>query len=140
MKRLLRKSCWLLLLFPAIGCNDGMATVRGLVTYDREPIAGGPRMYGTVSFYRQDGGGAPAIGVIDASGHYALKTGTQDLVEPGSYLVSIAVKKITVPDDPNAMPVPHLMTPAKYASVTQSGLTADVVPGANSIDFALTSE
>ena len=66
--------------------------------------------------------GAPAIGIIDESGHFLLKTGAQGQLPPGDYLVGIAVKRITLPTTPNAMPQPHLITPAEYASVKDSGL------------------
>ena len=130
----------ILLAFSTVaGCGDGLATVSGTITLNGEPIAGGPRMYGTVSFYPESGSGAPAVGIIDESGRYTLKTGAQSGVEPGAYLVGIAVKKVTIPADPNAMPQPTLITPKKYASVTESGLREEVNPGANTFDFALSS-
>jgi hypothetical protein len=122
-----------------VGCGSGLASVEGTVTLDGKPIEGGPLMYGTVSFYRDDGSGAPAVGVIDESGQYSLRTGGREGIAPGVYLVGIAVKKITMPTTPNAMPVPTLITPRKYASVNQSGFRHDVQPGHNTFDFALSS-
>lgn len=123
-----------------VGCSDGLATVSGTITLDGQPIAGGPRMYGTVNFYPESGSGVPAVGIIDGSGRYELKSGSRDGVEPGAYLVGIAVKKITMPTTPEGMPQPTLITPKKYASVTESGLREEVKPGSNLFDFALSSK
>src|SRR3954468_23189454 len=76
------------------GCGNGLASVTGAVTLDGQAITG-PNKYGTVSFYRESGGGAPAIGIMDQTGHYTLKTGSADGIEPGTYRVAIAVKKVT---------------------------------------------
>ncbi len=66
------------------GCGNGMARVSGTVTLDGQ-IVSGPDKFGTVTFYRESGGGAPAVGVLDQSGRYSLKTGSSDGVEPGLY-------------------------------------------------------
>ena len=120
-------------------CGNGLAQVNGTVTLDGRPIEGGPQMYGTVSFCREDGSGAPAVGIIDDSGRYMLKTGAREGIEPGTYLVGIAVRKITLPTTPDAMPQPTLITPQKYASVTESGFREEVKLGSNTFDFALNS-
>jgi len=121
------------------GCGNGLAAVSGVVTLDGQSV-GGPDKYGTVSFSRESGGGAPAIGIIDESGHYELKTGSQAGVEPGTYLIAIAVKRVTPPKNQDGLPQLTLLTPAKYASGTQSGLRGEVKPGRNTIDFALSSK
>lgn len=131
-------ACLALPLF--VGCGNGLATVEGTVTLDGQPIAGGPGMYGTVSFYPENGSGVPAVGIIDEAGRYELKSGSRDGVEPGAYLVGIAVKKITMPTTPGGMPQPTLITPKKYASVTESGFREVVEAGSNTFDFALSSE
>jgi hypothetical protein len=122
-----------------VGCDNGMASVTGVVSLDGAPILGGGDVSGTVRFYREGGGGAPAIGRIGESGQYALRTGGQDGVEPGNYLVGIVVKKIIPPDVPGGMPGAEMITPGRYASVTQSGLREVVEPGNNSINFELSS-
>ena len=132
--------CIVLALPMIAGCGNGLAKVSGTVTLDGEPIAGGPDVYGTVTFCREDGGGASAVGVIDTSGRYTLMTGAQRGIEPGAYQVGIAVKKINPPAKRDALPLPTLMTPRKYASVIESGLREDVKPGSNTFDFALASE
>ena len=122
-----------------VGCGNGLSTVEGTVTLDGQPIAGGPRMYGTVTFYPESGSGVPAVGIIDERGRYELKSGSRDGVEPGSYLVGIAVKKVSMPTTPGGMPQPTLITPKKYASVTESGFREVVTPGSNTFDFDLLS-
>ena len=135
----LRTLITLLVISTIVGCNDGFATVSGTVTLNGEPIAGGPRMYGTVTFYPEGGNGAPAVGLIGEAGRYELQTGARSGLVPGPYLIGIAVKKITMPTDPDEMPQPTLITPKKYASVTASGLREEVKPGNNTFDFALKS-
>jgi hypothetical protein len=123
-----------------VGCGNGLVQVSGTVTLDGKPLAGGPQMDASVSFVREDGHGRPAVGVIDESGNYTLKTGSQTGVEPGSYLVGIEAKKITMPTTREGMPQATLLTPAKYGNVTESGLRAEVKPGSNTFDFALESK
>ena len=96
-------------------------------------------MDASVSFIREDGRGAASAGTIDESGHYMLMTGSQAGVEPGSYLVGVAAKQIVPPAKPDGMPQARLITPRKYAIVTESGFRADVKPGSNTLDFALSS-
>jgi hypothetical protein len=137
--RLFRVLLALFVLPVIVGCGNGLAKVSGTVTLDDKPIAGGPQVYGTVTFCRESGG-APAVGIIDESGRYTLSTGAQKGVEPGTFQVGIAVKKIMPPVNRDAMPQPVLITPRKYASVTQSGLRKEVQPGNNTFDFALSSK
>jgi hypothetical protein len=123
-----------------VGCGNGLASVEGTVTLDGQAVSGGPQIYGTVSFSREAGGGAPAIARIDEHGHYSMRTGGKEGIEPGTYLVGIAVKKVTPPGTPDGMPQATLITPPRYASVTQSGLREVVEAGNNTIDFALSSK
>jgi hypothetical protein len=127
-------------LLPAMaGCGNGLATVSGTVTLDGQP-AGGPDRYAAVNFSRESGGGAPAVGIVDESGHYTLKTGAQDGLEPGNYSVAISVQKVTPPKSQDAMPQLTLISPAKYSRAAESGLRKEVKPGRNAIDFALSSK
>lgn len=134
-----RTLMWMAAVLCIAGCNNGSAMVSGTVTLDGQPIAGGPRTNGTVTFYRDNGGGAPAVGFVDEDGHYLVKTGATAGMEPGNYLVAVAIKKITIPADPNAMPIATLLTPQKYTSAQKSGLKAEVKPGSNTFDFELQS-
>jgi hypothetical protein len=130
----------LVVLIGLSGCGSELASVSGAVTLDGKAVPGGPQYSGTVSFYRDDGGGAPAIGRIDESGNYELRTGSQSGIEPGTYLVGIAVKRIDPPATDGAMPQLTLITPRRYTSITQSGLSEVVEPGRNTIDFELSSK
>lgn len=122
-----------------VGCSDGLATVSGTVTLDGRPIAVGEHVNGVVTFLREDGSGAPASAALDRSGRYTLATGSRMGVEPGSYRVTVAVTETIFPDDPNAMPIPKLLTPRKYGDPQNSELRAEVKPGNNTFDFALSS-
>jgi hypothetical protein len=122
-----------------VGCGNGLAKVSGTVTLDGKPIQGGPQMYATVNFVREDGRGTASVGIIDASGHYTLRMGAQEGIQPGPYLVGIAAQKVTPPATPEGMPQATLVTPAKYADITQSGFREEVKAGRNTFDFALSS-
>jgi hypothetical protein len=123
-----------------VGCGSNLASVAGTVTLDGKPVTGSEQLYGTVSFYREEGGGAPAIAIIDKSGQYRLRTGGQDGIEPGTYVVGIAVKKVTPSATEGGMPTAELISPARYASVSQSGFREVVESGNNTIDFDLESK
>jgi hypothetical protein len=128
-------------LLPAlIGCGNDLASVQGTVSLDGQPINGGPQIYGTVTFYSESGQGAPATAIIDESGHYSLKTGGQDGVAPGTYLVGIAVKRVEPAAADSGMPKATLITPRRYASVAESGFRETVSAGDNTIDFSLISK
>lgn len=103
-------------------------------------MEGSPGLYGTVSFYKQGGGGAPAVGVIDSSGSYELKTGSSSGVEPGVYAVAVAVKKIHPPAEPGGLTRPERLSAVKFSNPADSGLVAEVEPGRNVFDFAITSD
>jgi hypothetical protein len=124
-------------LFFAAGCGNGLASVKGTVTLDGQPVNGGPEKYGTVSFYRQGGGGAPGVAIIDGSGNYEVKTGAQSGIVPGAYDVAISIKKITSGADQYALPKATLISPPKYGSIRSSGLRADVKQGRNAVNFDL---
>jgi hypothetical protein len=121
------------------GCGNGMSSVTGAVTLDGQTITGADKN-GTVTFYRESGGGAPSVGIIDQSGHYTLKTGSSDGIEPGVYRVAISVKKVAPQANRDALPVSTLITPEKYSSTKDSGFREEVKAGSNTIDFALSSK
>jgi hypothetical protein len=138
-----RKVCGgvLLLMLPwTAGCGSGMASVSGSVTLDGQPVHGAPDLYGVVSFIRESGGGASASGVVNESGHYTLATGAQQGIEPGSYLVTVSIKKILPPEVAGGQTRPQQFSPMKYATPGESGFKAAVKPGGNTFDFALESK
>jgi hypothetical protein len=122
-----------------VGCGDGLSRVSGVVTLDGQPIPGGSDVHGAVTFYPADGRGVQAAGMLDESGKYVLKSGSREGVAPGTYVVSVAVNRITMPKTPSEMPQPTLLTPKRYASTSESGLRQEVKSGSNTIDLPLTS-
>jgi hypothetical protein len=124
----------------AAGCGSGLSTVAGTVTLDGVPIEGGADVYGTVSFFPQDGGGAPAIGIIQENGQYVVATGSRQGMEPGNYLIGVSVKRIHAPSQPGGLTRPEQISPPKYAKPATSGFRAKVKPGGNTFDFALNSK
>jgi hypothetical protein len=123
----------------ALGCGSDLAHVAGTVTLDGRPIAGGPELRGTVTFYPQDSGSLPAIGIIDENGMYELSTGSEPGARPGNYGVAITATRIIIPE-PGATPSGRPITPRRYASTTESGLSAQVSAGSNTLDFALSTK
>ncbi len=121
-----------------VGCGSGMANVSGTVTLDGKSIAGGDDVRGTVTFYPVDGSAAPAIGILDQSGHYELSTGTKKGALPGAYMVAIAATRVIIPEG-GGTPSGRPITPRYYASAKTSRLSADVQPGSNTFDFPLES-
>ena len=130
----------ILALLAIPGCGNGLASVTGTVTLDGKPVEGGPDLYGTVAFYREDGGGAPAVGIIQEAGYYELATGTKQGLEPGNYMVGVAVKKILPPAEPGGLTRPQRLSDPKYAKPEESGFRADVKPGSNRFDFEIESK
>lgn len=117
----------------ALGCDSkpkGMpelAPVSGTVTMD-----GQPPQKAVVMFLSEKG--VAASGVTDANGRYTLlyRSSTD-----GAGLGRNTVTVTTFPDDPE-MGVVKERIPAAYN--TRSTLTADVVAGTNTCDFALESK
>ena len=122
-----------------LGCGSGLASVSGTVTLDGQPIQGGSDLRGTVTFYPRESGFLPAIGLIGENGKYELSTGTEPGAKPGSYGVAIVATRIIIPE-PGATPSGRPVTPRRYASNSESGLTAEVRAGNNTIDFPLSSK
>lgn len=137
-----RRGLYLVVLLAPVaiaGCSDGLGKVAGTVTIDNQPVAGGPELYGTVTFTPASGG-APGVGIIDGSGHYSVSTGAQKGVAPGTYLVSIAVRQVKPPTNQDALPQATLISPKKYLNSATSGLREEIKAGSNTCDFALTSD
>ncbi len=127
-------------MYSLVGCGGSEASVSGTVTLDGKPVEGSRELYGTVNFYRADGGGAPATAMIRESGSYSLVTGGAKGLEPGNYKVAVTIKEIIPPKEPGGETGNKRIGPAKYGQPAQSGLTAEVKPGKNTFDFALSSD
>lgn len=120
-------------LITLVGCGGPYdATVSGMVKFNGAPV---PR--GTVSFKPQSSG-ADAFGQINADGTYLMRTGREEGLKSGSYVVSVAANE-TPPPNPKGGPPPmgKSITPEWYRDPATSGLTFTVAPGDNTIDLEL---
>lgn len=146
-----RRLLWLVTaLWLSSGCGDTrdfgppLGEVHGVVTYQGEPLD-----KATITFFPAQTGMRPAVGVTDARGRYQLRiSGATSGAIVGACEVTIACR------EPVDGPPPEGVSPAlaqelpqqegepriplKYFSAKTSGLTADVQPGHNAIDFELT--
>jgi hypothetical protein len=150
-----------LLLAWGCGGDDGLPKrypVRGEVTYKGTPLE-----RGTINFLPQDSKGRGASGTIQ-NGSYSLTTQTpDDGAIPGSYRVTVravegteASKKVLTrtPGAPASYDQPYFgppsgpqiakanklarrLVPDKFNNPDLSGLTAEVKPEPNQIDFKL---
>jgi hypothetical protein len=136
-----RVTAWFMLLgtLAISGCGGSSAKVSGTVTLDGAPVEGSTDLYGTVSFFHEGGGGAPAVGIIGSGGQYDLSTGARAGLEPGNYMVGISVQKILPPATPGGLTRPQRISPVKMAKPEESGLRADVKRGSNTFNFDLSS-
>jgi hypothetical protein len=133
------------------GCSsdDGIGTrypVNGKVTLKGEPVA-----KGTVTFTPTDqGGGRTATGDLQSDGSYTLTTATpRDGALPGKYRIAISAVEIDRSVTKNktggmyrvdllAKAPRKVLVPLKYGDPNASGLTAEVKPQTNRLDFDLT--
>src|SRR5581483_11537658 len=107
----------------------GAATVRGRVTFQGQPVAGGLVVFSPDP--DRGGGGKPARGDLGPDGTFQLKLGDDTAIPPGWYRVAIApAPAVAYPDWP-AFP-PQLARPDK------SGLVRQVQAGQENVfDFAV---
>jgi hypothetical protein len=120
------------------GCAPGPTTVSGTITLDHRTISVPAAAQGTIIFQPDGGRGTISTGLLDSTGNFQLATGSSMEVAPGKYSVTVAVSELAPKSDDEEQGT-QLITPAKYASARNSDLKADVKPGANRIDFDLTS-
>jgi hypothetical protein len=151
----LAAACTLLLV---IGCSDdGLGKrypVSGTVTYNGENVKAG-----TISFYATGGPDADAHAATGSivDGSYTLSTiGGDDGAFPGDYEVAISARNPDMSkaeenatksggafrqdDVAKAYANAPSLIPKKYESTQDSGLTAKVEQGSNTIDFKLEGE
>ena len=123
----------------AAGCRQEPTTVSGSVSLDGRPLTIRDGTRGTVVF-QPAGGGAILNGIIGPQGSYSLAAGSNSIVSPGSYTVTVSAVKIIPPSADNPQPSGERITPAKYATASESGLQVKVEPGPNDIDISMVSE
>ena len=121
-----------------VGCGDGLAHLKGKVTFDGQPVSEG---IGLEFIPLDSNTNVPASGRTDASGQYeAAFTFQKKGIQPGKYTVRLepgtggdGTPKLDENDQPINLPV----FPKKYF---QSIEEIEVTPGSNVKDFNLTSE
>lgn len=110
------------------GCGSkvaepGPATVRGRVTLNGQPIAGGLIVF--TPNPERGGSGKPASAETGPDGGFALRLNAATAIPPGWYRVSLA-------------PAPGGVLPAKLARPDLSGIEREVKPGqAHVFEFAV---
>lgn len=137
MKRLVQTAfviCLTVGLMP--GCGSGgptMGRVSGKVTYKGAPVA-----KGTITFVSKNPENRNATGQIGGDGSYTLQTfKNDDGAIVGDYSVTIYARDEVILDYIPQKPVPpKYLAPAKYETA-DSGLTATVKKGSNTINFDL---
>jgi hypothetical protein len=111
-----------------------------VVTLDGRPLAMEKGMRGSVVFQPAASEGATLTGLIDAKGHYELASGGNVVVPPRAYWVTVSAMELVPASEDQPQSSGRLITPAKYASATDSGFRIEVQPGPNKVDLAMTSE
>lgn len=96
----------------------GPATVRGTVTLNGQPVAGGLVVF--TPHPERGGHGAPAFAETGADGSYALQHDRANAIPVGWYRVSLA---------PAPVAPPGPVFPARLARPDLSGLEREVRPG-----------
>ena len=79
-----------------------------------------------------------ATGLLDPTGHFQLATGASMDIAPGKYQVAVSVARL-LPASEQSERSAERVTPAKYASASESGLATEVAPGENRVSFDLVS-
>lgn len=111
-----------------VGCGSKLPTVEGTVTLDGDPVPNARVVF-------ESPNRPTATAKTDDEGYFELVTASQRGIAEGSYGVSVSAYKTK--DGGTESPMPILLTPKKYNLVSTSGLTAEVVPGQNTVDLEL---
>jgi hypothetical protein len=122
------------------GCQQQPTTVKGTVTLDGQPLAITKGMRGTVVFQPRGAEGTTLNGMINSSGNYELSTGASLAVNPGAYWVAVSAVEIIPASAEHPEPRGRRITPANYASATDSGFRVELGPGENVVDLDMRSD
>lgn len=116
------------------GCGESgpdVATVKGTVTLDGEPLEGA-----MVTFQPENG--RPADGTTDSQGQYELLyTAGKPGAKIGKHTVTITTSTTVTDEEGNMTATPEKLPPEYNV---ESELVREVEPGENIIDFDLTSD
>src|SRR5262245_26561306 len=108
-------------------------TVRGKVTFQGQPVAGGLVVFSPDP--DRGGEGKPARGELEPDGTFQLKLGGEPTIPPGWYRVAIAPAAAAYPA--SAYPARPAFPP-QLARPDKSGLVRQVQPGQENVfDFAV---
>jgi hypothetical protein len=125
------------LIVTLAGCGGEYdSTVTGAVKLDGNVVP-----TGTVTFAPQSSG-PTAFSLIAPDGQYSLKTGREEGLPPGQYVVSITAHAMPATlrsKDGGPAPLGKTITPDWYRDPATSGLSFEVKPGDNELDLSLTS-
>jgi hypothetical protein len=114
----------------------GPATVRGKVTFNGQPVAGGLVVF--TPDPNRGGSGKPAFAETAADGAFQLKLDNSTQIPPGWYRVSLAPAPV-IPDPLAASQSP--VFPARLARPDLSGLEREVQAGNDHVfEFAVEVE
>jgi hypothetical protein len=126
-----------LLAFGIAGCGETYnSSVVGVVKLDSNMLS-----RGTVTFTPEQKGPS-AYGLIRDDGSYTIKTGLENGLPAGKYIVTVMSNEKSAPSaDPAVPPKPGKpVTPAWYRDTQQSPLKFQVDPGKNTINLDLSSQ
>jgi hypothetical protein len=126
-------------LLCTIGCRQEPTTVKGLVTLDGKPLNMQRGMRGTVVYQPTAAAGTTLSGMIDRSGHYEVSSGGNLSVAPSAYWVTVSAVEIVGAESEESESSSRRITPAKYASASDSGFRVEVKPGPNEVNLQLES-
>lgn len=120
------------------GCGGTYdSAVSGTVTLDGNAV---PR--GTVAYHPKSAG-PTAYSPIAADGSYTIRTGREEGLKAGDYLVTVTANEAPAQLESKTggpMPPGKSITPLWYRSPGSSGLNFTVEPGSNEINLELTSQ
>ena len=119
------------------GSSQGLAVVKGKVTYKGKPVPNG-----TINFLPTNGNKPSASGEIQSDGSYSLKTFVSNRPSEGAVLGEHQVVIVAMVDQASRLPeerspLPPPIVPVKYTSPATSDLKAQVENKENVIDFDL---
>ena len=119
------------------GCGGEYdSTVVGAVKLDGNVVP-----TGTITFAPQSSG-PTAFSLIGPDGQYSLKTGREEGLPPGQYVVSVTAHAMPATlrtKDGGPAPLGKAITPDWYRDPATSGLSFEVKPGDNELNLDLTS-
>jgi hypothetical protein len=119
------------------GCSPGdplgLAPLSGAVTYRGKPLD-----HGTVVFTPQSGTPGPqAVGELDATGRFRMRTAGRDGAAVGKHIVTVHCRRVVTAEEARRLVIGELLIPTKYANEVDSPLRFEVKPGSNEYTITL---